>query len=76
MSHVRYVTLGRYRKIRPGDHIVLFSAENQVCFFCYPIIIQFLVNHPGILKDWDKVWTSQHGTIVVYRVPEGAPQPR
>lgn len=76
MTHIRYVTLGSYRKIRPGDHVVLFSARNQTCFFCYPVINQFLDQHPGVLDHWDKEWTSKNGTIEVYSVPQGAPKPR
>ena len=76
MSHVRFRSLNGHLTIRPGDHVVVFSAHDQTCTFCNANVNAWLDEHPGILDRWKRVWTSPDRRFEVYRVPRSAGRER
>jgi hypothetical protein len=70
MAHVRWMSLTGPEQPRVGDHVVLYSPNRDVCFFCGDNLHLWLDKHHEDLRRWDKVWTSSDSTFTVYEVTE------
>jgi hypothetical protein len=69
MSRMRFLAIDGKAKARPGDYVVLYSAHDLTCQFCYLATQAWLSKHPELPSRWHEVWHTRDRVFVVYRVP-------